>query len=150
MKSFDENILKILNKCAYKMFIVQQDADINCSCLNFTTKQAVDSCPKCLGTGKKIYIKKIAAVSQNNKTSFRGTGAGEIATTSTYFAKGDTPIYQDNIIVNGNEVDVVQRVNAMRSNGPSPVYYRCESNPKKTNIKTFLQNFNKIIGRGQL
>lgn len=150
MKPFDSNILKVLAKCSYGMFVVQQEFNIDCTCVDFTTKQPKDSCEKCLGTGKKIKIKKISGVSQNNKTAFRGTGVGtgEIATTSKYYTKSDYRIYPENIIVNDTDVDVVQRVDAMRSDNVNPVYYVCEANPKKTNVQVFLRNFNKIIGRG--
>jgi excinuclease UvrABC ATPase subunit len=148
MKPFDSNIIKIIKKCSYEMFLVQQDFNVDCTCVNFTTKQASDTCEKCLGTGKKIKIRKIKAAPQNNKTIFRGTGVAEIATTSTYYMKPEYPISQENIIVDGENIDLIQRVESMRSDHHEPVYYRCEANPKKTNNKVFLKNFNKIIGRG--
>lgn len=148
MKSFDNNILKVLDKCSYEMFVVQQEFDIDCTCVDFTTKQPKDSCEKCLGTGKKIKIKKIMAVSQSNKVSVRGTGVSEIVTTSKYYMKPDYPVYPENIIVDYDIVDVIQRTEHMRSDNHAPVYYRCEANPKKSNSKIFLKNFNKIVGRG--
>lgn len=148
MKALDSNILKILDRYSYEMFVVQQEFNIDCSCVDFTTKQASNLCPKCLGTGKKIKIRKITAVSQNDKISFRSTGVGETATTRAYYVKGSMPIYQDNIFVNGTYVDMIQRVEPMCSDNHSPVFYRCEATPKKSNIQSFLQNFKKIVRRG--
>lgn len=148
MNSFDKGILNILNKVSYEMFVIQQEFTIECSCVDFTTKQAKDNCPKCLGTGKKIRIKKVMGASQNRKTSFRVVNVGETATTSAYYLKADIPIYQDNILVNGTDVDIVQRVEKLRSNHLVPVYFKCVASPKKVNTRIFLQNFNKIIGSG--
>ncbi|WP_312339205.1 hypothetical protein [Anaerospora hongkongensis] len=148
MNPFNSSILKVLNKVSCEMFVVQQEFKIDCSCVNFTTKQAVICCPKCLGTGKKIRIKKIKGVSQNSKVSIRLQSVGEKATTRVYYVKGNTPIYQDNIFVNGMEVDVVQRLEKIRGDHQVPLYYKCVTTPKKVSIQTFLQNFNKIIGRG--
>ena len=149
MQPFGNNVLKVIDKLAYDMFIVQQDPNVGCACVDFSTKQAKADCPKCLGTGKKIKIKKIKAAKQNNKISLRGTGLGigELASTSVFYMKADAEILVDNIIVDGDEVDVIQRVEAKRSDKHQPVYYRCEANPKKANIKLFLDLFNKIIGR---
>ena len=76
-----------------------------------------------------------------------GLGIGEQASTSVFYMKADAKILVDNIIVDGDEVDVIQRVEAKRSDKHQPVYYRCEANPKKANTKLFLSLFNKIIGR---
>jgi hypothetical protein len=147
MKKLDSNILKILDKYSYEMFVVQQGFKIDCSCVDFTTKQASNLCPKCLGTGKKIKIRKITAMSQNNKVAFYSKDVRETATARIYYVKGNMPIYQDNIFVNGIYVDVIQHVEPMCSNNHSPVFYRCGATPKKSNIQIFLQNFRKIVRR---
>jgi len=148
MKQFDDNILKVLTKWSYGMFIVQQDFGVNCTCVSFTTKQPKDSCEKCLGTGKKIRIKKIEAAPQNNKLIFRQDFTNETATVGKYYMKSDYDIKQDNIIVDIDDVDIVQRIGPMNSDQHQSVYFMCETNPKKTNVQLFLKNFNKIVGRG--
>lgn len=148
MKRFDNNVLKVLAKCSYGMFVVQQEFNIDCTCVDFTTKQPKDSCEKCLGTGKKIKIRKIEAAPQNNKLTFRQDFTNEIATTGKYYMKSDYNIKQGNIIVDADEVDVVQRIDPMKSDQHQPVYYMCETNPKKTNVQLFSRNFIKIVGRG--
>ena len=148
MKHFDNNILKVLTKWSYGMFVVQQDFGVNCTCVDFTTKQPKNSCEKCLGTGKKIRIKKIEAAPQNSKVSFGQDVISESATVSKYYMKSDYNIKQENIIVDIDEVDIVQRIDPMNSDQHQSVYFMCETNPKKTNVQLFLKNFNKIVGRG--
>ncbi len=148
MKEFNEGIKKIIEKFAYEFFVVQQDFKIKCTCVNFTTKQAEPACEKCLGLGNKIKIKKIKGASEDRKGTFRNAAVMEANIAFTYFIDAKYPIFENNIIIDGEEVLKVYRVEKKKT--PEAVYTQCYAVHKKTNPKLLMKNFNKIIGRVEI
>lgn len=128
------------------MFFVRRDDRVRCVCIDSTSKQPFPGCPKCLGTGRKIEIRKVRAARQNSKVSFRGAGVSETASGSVYYLKVDAAPREGDLFVDGSDVDVVQRCDVKRSDDRLPIYFRCETVPQKSNKTLFLQNFREIVG----
>lgn len=144
--SFDNNIKKVITKFSYQMWIIYRDQSIKCSCVNSTTNQADAKCNKCLGTGRKIKIRKILAAKQPFRVSITGEGVGtEYSLYSTYYTLDNIHANPRDILVDNNDIDVIQDCYEERSNHYEPVYYRYMTAPKKSNKELFLKMFNKII-----
>lgn len=148
MKQFNDNIKRIIEKLAYDFYIVQQYFNIKCSCVNFTTKQPAPACPKCLGTGHKIKIKKIRGASQDDKGSFRNLSFNESAFMTSYYVDAKYPMFEQNIIVDNNEVFIVHRIEEKKTANREIVYRKAYGVPKKTHRKEFLSNFYRIVKGG--
>ena len=71
----------------YDMWLVSPDKHIDCVCKNYDTRQGNRLCPRCLGTGYKIKIKKIKGVRQPGTVS--SSGMGVTTETGIYFFKED-------------------------------------------------------------
>lgn len=145
MISFNQAIKNIIAKFSYPFYVVQQDFKVKCVCVDHTTKQGKSTCEKCLGLGHKIKIKKIRGASEDKRGTFRNRGLEERSTVASYFIDSKYPICRDNVIVDGEDVFTVYRLENKKT--PESVYNHCYAVPKKNDVKIFLENFNKITGR---
>lgn len=145
MRNFDEHILTIIDLLEYDMWLISPDKHIDCVCKNFETKQAFKFCPRCLGTGHKIKIKKIKGVRQPGGEL--SLGMGVTTENGIYFFKHDYGIKDDDLIVWHNEIEQVTKTERFCSDAQKPVYFRCETRLKKDNNEAFLFNFYKAIGK---
>lgn len=143
MENFNKSIKRIIKKFEYDFFLIQQDFEVKCSCHDFSTKQGVPSCEKCLGTGYKIKIRKIRGASEDRKITYRNLGLEERSVGYTYFIDEKYPIYEDNIIVDKDLVLVAYRVERSKTN--EPVYSKCLAVQKKSDSKMLLRMFKKIV-----
>ena len=143
MKSFDESILAIIKKLEYDIWMIVSDKHISCPCKNYDTDQGDKYCPYCFGLGYKIKIKKIKGVRQ--PMSIQADKMKIDTEVGVYFFKQDYKIKDDDILIWNDEVEQVTRTDRFCSDSQTPVYYRCETTPKKTNIKFLLESFKRVI-----
>ena len=148
--SFNRNVKQIIQKLAYPMYIIIRDQHLKCPCID-NTDTANPDCPKCLGTGKKIKIKKIKGVLEPEDVS---TGLNneqrKVGSNKYYFDSNDVTdemMQQNNLIVRDDEVDILQNPKKYRSDSNKVIYYHCEAVLKKLNRVTFLKNFRKLVGK---
>lgn len=145
MKNFDKHILKIINLIEYDMYVITPDKHIDCICKKFETQQGHKMCPYCFGIGYKIKIRKIKGVRQPDKMSTKGMQLNtEIG---IYFFKSKYEIREGDILVWDNEIEEVTRTDRFCSDAQKPVYYRCETRPKKTNTELFLNRLYAVLGK---
>lgn len=147
-KAFNDNTLEIIKKLSYEFFVVQQDPKVKCTCIIDGTSQADPNCPRCLGIGNKIKIKKISGASMDSSapTTMRTTAKILIAR-NYYIPITETKLYMDNVIVDGNDLYFVYQNTDMRSFHGEVVYQKVTTIPKKLDSDIFMINFRKIIDR---
>lgn len=144
---FDKNIQKVIKQFSYDMWIIYRDQKVKCTCVSSVTNQPKSNCHKCLGTGRKIKIRKINAARQPFRVSISGQGvATEYAIYSTYYTLDNVKVHPNDILIDNSSVDVVQDSYEERSNHSEPTYYRIMTAPKKSNKEIFLAMFRKVIG----
>lgn len=147
MQPFDSKIQKVIKKFSYPIWFIHRDPKIICTCVKFSTKQPDKHCKKCLGTGRKIYIKRIQAARQPFRLSITGEGlSSEYNLYTTYYTLNDVNAAPYDLFIDNNEVDVIQDRYDERSNESKSVYYRYLVAPKKQNKELFLKMFNDVIG----
>ena len=127
------------------MWLVSPDKHIDCVCKNYETKQSSKICKRCLGLGYKIKIKKIKGVRQPGSMSASGMQLN--TETGIYFFKNDYKIKDDDLIIWHDEIEQVTKTERFCSDAQKPVYYRCETKPRKSDTEIFLKNFYKAIGK---
>ena len=143
---FDKNIRKPIDLFSHPVWFVMRDEKVDCVCKAYDTKAVDPKCPICYGTGNKVKLARVKASHQNNKISLRGTGLGfsEINVVNVYYTHQKTDIKNGDIVVDGNDVDVVKDVYYEHSDQQKVVFYRIETVPHK-NPKTFLESFRASI-----
>lgn len=147
--SFNRKIQGIIKKLNFPVYVVVQDKNYQCTCVDMNN-QPDPSCPKCLGTGHKIKIRKVLAAMEPDDVSVRMNGSSQkVASNYYYFDASTTPKdvpQTDNIIVRDDEVDVLLSPKLYRSDSNRVIYYYCEAVDKKANRGLFLRNFWKLVG----
>lgn len=148
MREFNENIKKIIEKFSYNFYVVQQDFRVMCTCVDFSTKQPSPLCPKCLGTGRKVRIKEIRGASEDRKGSFRNMGMDEQTLATVYYIDAKYPVFEQNLIVDEDEVYIIHRLEKKKTANKETVYYQAMAHFKKSHNKEFLKNFNRVVKGG--
>ena len=143
----DEKLQKVVKMFSYPVWFVIRDNKVDCTCTKFHTKQADFNCKKCLGTGKKIKLVRENAAHQNDSLAQRGEGMGygEQMVVGEYYSLRPVNAKVEDIIVDKNDVDVIQRIYPERTNHNSPVYYRFTTSPMKEYSEVFLKNFKELL-----
>ena len=147
-RSFNRNLHKLLKKVEWQMYLVNIDNNYKCTCLGEKVNEGDINCPKCLGTGHRIKIRKINAVKQPYKASSRSSGGGTSLSnvvTKYYIDAKYGPVCLGDLLIHGNEIDVVKFVRTWRSDSSTNQYYECSAVLKKYNGNTVIENFNKLI-----
>lgn len=147
MEWFDKNIRKPIDLFSHPVWFVLRDHEINCTCLDVPSKQPDPVCPICLGTGNKIQLARVNAAHQNNRISLRGTGMGfsEIDIVNVYYTHTKTSIRLGDIIVDGEDIDVVKDVYYEHSDEQKTVYWRIETVPYKKDKEAFKRLLSNIL-----
>lgn len=147
MQPMDAKITSVVKKFSYPMWFVLAKKDVDCSCVDFNTKQPTPGCPKCLGTGHQVRIVRANAAHQNDHVSMRGNGLGasEVIVIPVFYMLKDIKCEPGDIVVDGNEAFVVQHYYAEHSNQTEPVYYKVEGAPYKYNVNKFMTVFHETL-----
>lgn len=150
MHWFDKNIKKPIDLFSHPVWFVLQNEEIMCPCVDFVSKQAKGNCPVCLGTGKKIQLVRVNAAHQNNRISLRGTGIGfsEIDVVNVYYTYAATSIKNGDIIVDGEDIDVVKNVYYEHSDEQKIVYWRIETVPYRKDRECFKKLLVAVLKEG--
>lgn len=142
-----QNILKTIEQCSYNFYIVQQDFNIDCVCTEHATKQADPNCKLCLSTGKKITIRKIrGACNEIIEGGLRSsTNPSAAPLIRNYFIPAKYPIYQENLIIDDNEVGIVFRNTKLKGIKGELCHQECLVTKKQNDQEKVLKNFKEII-----
>lgn len=138
-------IKSIINTFEHEFYIVQQDFEKKCACVDYLSGDPDATCKKCFGLGYKIGIRKIKGVNQDTRISFKNTAASEHTLSNTYFINQKYKPLKDNIIVDNGEPLHIYSVMDFFEARRDEVYYRCFINPLKKNSKEFMEHFNRFL-----
>ena len=147
MDKFDKAIKTDIKKWSYPVWFVIKDESIDCPCVDYSTHQADPNCKKCFGLGKKVKIRRMNAAHQNNRIMMRGDGigSGETAVIGVYYTLQDVKASIEDLILDGDSLDVIQHFYPMRSDHSDPIYYKYETAPKKTNRELTARNLKAVL-----
>lgn len=150
MQPMDTKIQSVIKMFHYPMWFIRLNKKVICPCLDHTTKQPKAGCPVCLGTGHKIRLIRAKAARQSTETvSMRGLGVGysEANIADIFFTLDNLELREDDIIVDGDRISVVQRYKPGRTDASHPVYYRTIASPLKMNVEIFKDAFAALLRR---
>lgn len=146
--SFNRNIKGIIKKLNFPVYVVVLDKRYVCTCRD-ENNVPDPACPKCLGTGYRIKIRKCLAAMEPEDENGLIRNEGKRVMNSYYFDADTTPrevVQIENIIVRDDEVDILMYPKLYRSDSNKVIYYYCPSAEKRTHKDVFLENFWKLVG----
>jgi hypothetical protein len=144
---FTDMIKNSIEICSYNFFVVQQDFNNKCSCVDHNTKQPDESCKKCLGTGYKCTIRKCRGASNDELKGGATLSERSARIIKNYFIDDKFPIYDNNLIIDNNEIYYVYRVERMKG------IYELNTHQEVTAVlltnkhDVILNNFKNIINK---
>lgn len=147
---FNQRIRDTIEKCAYEIYVVHPIAEVTCTCINHSTKQADPKCKMCLGMGNKIKIRKIKAAANDIEANAAGKGtrgSAAIAVAKTYFMDAKYPITDNDMIIDENEVLYVFRVYTMKGMEGVVTHNQVTAFPVKNDRRVTLKNFKELMQR---
>lgn len=154
MKSFNKAIQNIIAKVEYPMYIVQQDYRYTCTCNDIASKQGKPDCPKCLGTGYKIKIRKIKGVWQPEEITIRIDSMPNNVSSGVYYFReqGYLNVEEGNVVIRDSDnIEIIQKPKRYYSDSNDEiVYYQCTCVKKRNFRDKFWEMFTKIIGKNNL
>lgn len=147
MEWFDKNIRKPIELFQHPVWFVLRNQDVSCTCVDFVSKQSDKECIYCLGTGNKVSLARVNAAHQNNRLALRGAGLGfsEKDIVNVYYTFAKTSIKNGDIVVDGEDVDVVQDVYYEHSDEQKTVYWRIETSPYKYDRDKFKKTMASLL-----
>lgn len=146
-KSFNKGVKRIIELLDYEFFIVLANKNIKCTCLEAGTGQANPACPKCLGTGKKIKIRKVKGAAQDSSVPSTTRATTDFIVSRNYYILTTFELNPDDIIVDKDGPWNIFQCVENRSFDGEEQYKKCSCIPKKMDAALFMKNFNKIVGR---
>jgi hypothetical protein len=144
---FNQKLLSAIEKCSSNFFIVKQNKNIQCSCVNHSTKQPFAACKKCLGTGYKVTIKKIRGACHEEMKGGAHLSARGSRITRTYYLKADYEIAENNYLIDHNEIYYVYRVAMERGLDGTISHKRVTAVLRQEDHDKILNNFLEIINK---
>ena len=146
-KSFNKGVKRIIELLDYEFFIVLADQNIKCTCIEAGTGQANPACPKCLGTGCKIKIRKTRGAVQDSSIPTTTRATTDFIVSRNYYILNSFEINRDDIIIDKDGPWNIFQLTENRSFDGEEQFKKCSCVPKKMDTTLFMKNFNKIVGR---
>lgn len=143
---FNQTVLRIIDQFSHPFYHIQLDESFKCICHTAGTSQPDPKCPRCLGTGYRIKIKKIEGAVQESGIPLTSKEASSFSMTSNYYISQKYNVRRKDLIVDGDEAFVIDAVKVYRSFGGQKIYSKVSAVPKKFDSDIFTTNFNKLIG----
>lgn len=145
-KQFNNGIMEIIERCSYDFYVIQRNLKIRCVCVEHSTDQADPNCPKCLGTGYKIVVRKVRGATQDTNTppTYR---ADSFLTARNIWVPSKIKLKNDDLVVDGEFVYKIldyQRAIGLEGTLPYNLYL---GTVKKFDAGVFMENFLNIVNR---
>lgn len=149
-KYWNQRIRDTIEECAYDFYVVHPIAEVQCTCVNHSTKQADPKCKMCLGTGCKIRIKKIRGAANDIESNAAGKGvkgSAAVVVAKTYFIDSKYPIGDTDMIIDDDEVLYVFRVYTMKGKEGVVTHNQVTAFPMRNDHRVILRNFRELMKR---
>lgn len=148
--TYHDSFQYVINKYSHDLHIINLDKRVKCSCHIAGSSDPDPNCEHCLGTGYRVFIRKIRGAAQTSTfpDTFRATN--QILITTSFYLLDDVPVNRDDIIIydNGSNEGAYIVNDAARNNGFDGkfCYTKASGIPKKLDNTIFFENLHKIIG----
>lgn len=147
--SFTKNIWATIERFKQPVWIVKKIPNTSCSCVNHATKQASNTCKKCLGLGTNIKIYRTYAVVREGKEQEAVFSDTTLSSTPkmVYFKFGTALIDKDDYMVDKEDIYTVFAKQYIKGEDGQPNTIKCMCPSLKMDSKIILKNFKEVLSR---
>lgn len=142
MKSFAQ---EVIDSWDYSFWIVKQISQVQCKCVDSTTKQAKQDCKLCLGLGYKIKIYKAKGASRESKEFEALRAEFPTVTPKIFYVKTKLFIEKQDLIIDEEGVYTVYSTQFHRGLNGEYKFTRCVCPNQKFGKSYVLKNFKEIL-----
>lgn len=147
--SFSKNIWASIERFKQPVWIVKKIPNTSCACVDHATKQASNSCKKCLGLGSKIKIYKTEAVVREGKEQESIFSDTTLSSTPkmVYFKFGTALIEKDDYMVDKESIFSVFAKQYLKGENGQTNTIKCICPELKMDSKIILKNFKEVLSK---
>ena len=142
IKSFAQ---EVIDSWDYNFWIVKQITQIQCKCVDPTTKQPKQDCKHCLGLGYKIKIYKAKGASRESKEFEALRAEFPTVTPKIFYIKSKLFIEKQDLIIDEEGVYTVYSTQFHRGLNGEYKFTRCVCPNQKFGKSYVLKNFKEIL-----
>ena len=142
LKSFAH---EVIDSWDYEFWVVKQITQIQCKCVDPTTKQAKQDCKHCLGLGYKIKIYKARGASRESKEFEALRAEFPTVTPKVFYIKSKLFIEKQDLIIDEEGVYTVYATQFHRGLNGEYKFTRCVCPNQKFGKSYVLKNFKELL-----
>lgn len=136
---------EVIDNWDYDFWVVKQVQNMECKCVDKTSKQADLNCPLCLGLGKKIKIFKAKGASRESKEFEALRAEFPTVTPKVFYIKTKLFIDKQDLIIDNESIYSVYATQFHRGINGEFKFTRCVCPTVKFNRYAILKNFKKLL-----
>lgn len=142
LKSFAH---EVIDSWDYEFWVVKQITQIQCKCVDPTTKQAKQDCKHCLGLGYKIKIYKARGASRESKEFEALRAEFPTVTPKVFYIKSKLFIEKQDLIIDDECLYTVYATQFHRGLNGEFKFTRCVCPSQKISRTPILKNFKELL-----
>lgn len=145
---FKQKIEKTIEMCSKTFYWVHTDKRFKCNCIEHATGQPSNTCPKCLGTGYRIIIKKARGSYDEEMIGTMRLNSNASNVVRKYFLLNKYDVTENDYFIEDDQVYYVFRVMHMHGLDGLETHLQVTCARKDNNHEQILQNFKDILKKG--
>ena len=144
--AFNESFAQeVIDNWDYSFYVIKQVPNMQCKCVDKTSKQAQQSCPLCLGLGNKIKIYKVKGASRESKEFEALRAEFPTVTPKIFYIKTKLFIDKQDLIIDNETMYSVYATQFHRGLNEEFNFTRCVCPTVKFNKYEIMKNFKRLL-----
>lgn len=136
---------EVIDNWDYDFWVVKQVPNMECKCVDKTSKHADLNCPLCLGLGNKIKIFKAKGASRESREFEALRAEFPTVTPKIFYIKTKLFIDKQDLIIDNENIYSVYATQFHRGINGEFKFTRCVCPTVKFNRYAILKNFKKLL-----
>ena len=136
---------EVIGNWDYDFWVVKQVPNMECKCVDKTSKHADLNCPLCLGLGNKIKIFKAKGASRESREFEALRAEFPTVTPKIFYIKTKLFIDKQDLIIDNESIYSVYATQFHRGINGEFKFTRCVCPTVKFNRYAILKNFKKLL-----
>lgn len=136
---------EVIDSWDYNFWVVKQISQMNCKCIDPTSKTPDLNCKLCLGTGKKIKIYKVSGASRESKEFEALRAEFPTVTPKIFYIKSKLFIEKQDLIIDEEGLYNIYATQFYRGINGEYKFTKCVCPFQKMGASYILKNFKELL-----